>query len=233
MKRYKTIRIVIICLFLGYLAHKYVNIGLKFAEVSSNHLGLDTIAQKDYWELFGKMNRHKAIIGYSYLNKKKYPASTFHYEDSLALIIYKIDSSNYLPLKDLITTTLHGVYKSEIVYTTVFQPHFDMYCDISSEREKISQIVITYDTRPLITLIKNDSTCFYRGNLGELSLSYGNKGDVDLVMSPVSKFLTKTKIIPVEFGFINKKGQLYFLIVSSRENNSLERGVLKRIFMTE
>lgn len=209
---------LIIGLYLGFEVYTFIK------EIQ-NDLGPTKVPNKEYVKLLNIGSKSKLVYKYSNLNAKKSPVSFFEYAD-LDLIIYKIDSSNYYSLKNvMIVKTKNVVVGNHIDYLLFDKSTFELRHDISSDKTKIENVVFNLDDVLPKTLVKNDSMCFYQGMVRNLGLAYSQKGSNDMLIT------ARKKHTPSVFGCISRKEQIYFiLIVPNKKNVLIHEGILKELF---
>jgi hypothetical protein len=171
----------------------------------------------DYFKLLGS-NVDFFLVG-TIEGRFRNSISEFNYHKNNSLFIYKIDTSAYLPLREIIHEEHSNDHRTyNYVYSTVINNDTLEINYISKPIKKGTSIYINTYGLDDQTLIKNDTVAYYYSNINNFSIRYGKFEPQDFFGKVNDKYIAGN--LPLEILFLKKRSNLYLILMAPNNGST-------------
>ena len=210
--RFKTIFLITFIIVIVYLA---IAIYLNFKNSIYNPITTFS-APLDYVNLFNNDARKKLVLKVNYVIKGRNPIALFDYEKKYSVLVYKLDASKDISLKNLVKQDIHDNGGIGSGFTTLKTENLQISYTWDSI-PLIDEAIITFYGKYLATSFKNDKIISTSAYLKKFYLKYGKKKSLDIF---IEKRESNSIDLPTEIMTIKNGRSLYFVFAFGKEENT-------------
>jgi hypothetical protein len=167
------------------------------------------------------------VRSYKNVNSKVMdPVSFLYVDDTIHLVIFKMNIENDQPIKDILSSDIENSQRSDDeVYSGVNFNRFSRFewCPVPTKRAR--NIFLSLYGDSLSNGILNDSIASYHLLCKNLSIKYEKKGAVQV-------FMTGEEIAPSDILFLKRGKIVYFMLMTTAKQDSfIPREILYNLVM--
>lgn len=215
------------------------------AQIKDGYKVVPKIAD-EYIDVFNKRYQSEIIDSnyYSTLEcKERNPISFIDYKD-YEICVYKIGSGIGQSLNKLIKIKQeNNSMNREQVYNVLPNTYYNFQFKSDSVSTLVDEVILVNDAMPIVPIVENDSIQSYYTEFNNLSLQY-EEGDSDFFIEKRETLLKwdaekknffkwNNENIPVAILFKKRGKNLFFLMMTSRTNEILEKDLLYKLVTRE
>jgi hypothetical protein len=170
---------------------------------------------EDYSKLFN--GNKNLVFDETNISKTRNPIAKFTYNDKFRMFVYRVNSVTHMSLD----TGINDSYIDENLthnFIYGFFGEFDQFNFLfkSGTQDKASKVYLNIRGLQTQTIKKNDTLAYYYSRFRNFSIKYKSNGAIDFFGSVKDSVSYAT--IPIEIMFIERKNNLYLVILTSINN---------------
>ena len=216
------IRTDIILLITGVILFVMIVVGLRKVSTmvksvkaaSDNDLPLTQVITREDSSLISPKHIARVRSHQNVNSKVMGPVSFLYVDDTYHLVIFKINTADKGPLKEMLHTTLKSTERTnDETYTVIGFNGFSNFEWRPLPSSQVSNIYFSIDGDSLTNGIINDSIAVYHLLCRNFSTQYEKSG-------PVEVFMIGGEITPSEILFLKRGKAVYFMLMTTAKSDS-------------
>jgi hypothetical protein len=217
-------KIILYCLLLIGVSYLGITTWISIRRINQSNreqLPSSDSLSTEYICLITKKDQSKIKVDQVYQSKVRHPLAKLYFEDSSILFITKIGTIKDVPLSKIAHSEINNRDETkEKVYNILTNGSYQFEYE-SKNVDSISGIYLTCSNDSLTTIISNDSILSYHLLCKNSSVSYSEKGAVDMILEGTQQPFGKTSV-SADILFIKRNNVLYVLLMIAKPNTLIE-----------